>query len=73
VTSTRGTAGRISRDDIEAKFREVQGEVDIIEDDARNYLGIAAIVVVVSVVAVAFVLGRRRGRSGRTVVEIRRV
>ncbi len=73
MTSTRGTAGRISRDDIEAKFREVQGEVDIIEDDARNYLGIAAIVVVVSVVAVAFVLGRRRGRSGRTVVEIRRV
>jgi hypothetical protein len=73
MTSTRGAAGRISRDDIEAKFREVQGEVDIIEDDARNYLGIAAIVVVVSVVAVAFVLGRRRGRSGRTVVEIRRV
>jgi hypothetical protein len=68
-----GTTGRISRDDIEAKFREVQGEVEIIEDDARNYLGIAAIVVVVSVVAVAFVLGRRRGRSGRTVVEIRRV
>lgn len=66
-------AQRITRDDIEAKFREIQGEVELIEDEARNYAGLVAVVVVVTVVAVAFVLGRRRGRKVRTVVEIRRV
>jgi hypothetical protein len=64
---------RISRHDIEAKFREVQGEVDLIEDEARNYAGVVIVVAVVSVVAITFLLGRRRGRAGRTVVEIRRV
>jgi hypothetical protein len=63
---------RITRDDIESKFREVQGEVDLIEDEARNYAGMVAVVVVVTVVALAFVLGRRKGRRTRTVVEIRR-
>ncbi|WP_334143553.1 hypothetical protein [Rhabdothermincola sp.] len=64
---------RITRDDIEAKFREIQGEVELIEDEARNYAGLVAVAVVVTVVAVAFVLGRRRGRKVRTIVEIRRV
>ncbi|MEJ5255265.1 MAG: hypothetical protein WHS89_07950 [Acidimicrobiales bacterium] len=66
-------APRITRDDIEAKFREIQGEVELIEDEARNYAGLAVAVAVVTVVAVAFLLGRRRGRKLRTVVEIRRV
>jgi hypothetical protein len=64
---------RITRDDIESKFRELQSEVEIIEDDARNYAVVAAVVGVVVVVAVAFVLGRRRGRRRGTVVEIRRI
>lgn len=66
-------AQRITRDDIEAKLREIQGEVELIEDEARNYAGLVAVVVVVTVVAVAFLLGRRKGRKVRTVVEIRRV
>jgi H+/gluconate symporter-like permease len=63
----------ISRDDIEAKFREVQGEVNAIETEAFDYLGLAVAAVAVTVVVVAFVLGSRRGRKRRTVVEIRRV
>jgi hypothetical protein len=64
---------RITRDDIEGKFREIQGEVDLIEDEALNYAGIAAVVIVTTVVVIAFVLGRRKGRKTRTVLEIRRI
>jgi hypothetical protein len=64
---------QISKDDIEAKLRELQGEVDIIGEEARSY-GIMAIWAIgVIVVAIAFVLGRRRGRRNRTIIEVRRV
>jgi hypothetical protein len=63
----------IGRDDIEAKFRELQGEVEIIGEEARSYAITVAVAVVVAAVAVAFVLGRRRGRRNRTIVEVRRV
>ena len=63
----------ISRDDIEAKFRELQGEVEIIGEEARSYGITIAVAAVVVVVAVAFVLGRRRGRRNRTIVEVRRI
>jgi hypothetical protein len=63
----------ITRDDLEAKFRELQAEVEIVEDDATNYAIVAAVVGVVVVVAVAFLIGRRRGRKRGTVVEIRRL
>lgn len=64
---------RITRDDIEAKFRELHGEV---EDTTEQAAGIAVLVAVglaVGVLAVAFALGRRRGSKRTTVVEIRRV
>ncbi len=63
----------ISRADIEAKFRELQGEVEVIGEEARSYGLMAAIVVGVAIVGVAFVLGRRRGRRNRTIVEVRRI
>ncbi len=66
-------AAPISRDDIEAKFRELQGEVEVIGEEARSYALTAAIVVGVAVVGLAFVLGRRRGRRNRTIVEVRRI
>ena len=58
----------ISRDDIEAKFRELQGEVEVIGEEARSYGITVAIVIGVAIVGVAFVLGRRRGRRNRTIV-----
>lgn len=64
---------RITRDDIEARFRNVQREVEGVEDEARSYVGLAVAAVAVGVVVVAFALGRRRGRKRRTIVEIRRV
>lgn len=67
------SSGPITRDHIEAKFRDVQREVEGVEEDARGYVGLAVAAVAVGVVLVAFALGRRRGRKRRTVVEIRRV
>jgi hypothetical protein len=63
----------ITRDDIEAKFRELQTEVELVEDEARNYAGVVIVVVVVTVAVGAYLLGRRKGRKRRTFVEIRRL
>lgn len=63
----------ISREDIEAKFRAIQGEAVELESEAQDYLILGIAAIAVAVVVVAFVLGVRRGRSRRTVVEIRRI
>ena len=63
----------VGRHDIEAKLREIQGEVDDIETSARPYLVAAGAAAAVALVALVYVLGKRRGRKKRTVVEIRRV
>ena len=65
--------GEVGRSDIEAKLREIQGEVDDIETSARPYLLAAGAAAAVAVLALAYVLGKRKGKKKRTVVEIRRV
>jgi hypothetical protein len=69
VTSTT----KIQPADLEAKFRELQGDVQETADEAKSYALVAAAVVIVGIAAVTFVLGRRRGRKKTTIVEIRRV
>ncbi len=64
---------RITRADLEAKLREVRGEVEEKGEAAKSTGLTVALVGVAVVVAVAFLLGRRRGRRKSTVVEIRRV
>jgi hypothetical protein len=66
-------AAPITRDDIEAKFREIQGEVEEASGAARNYVLIAGVAIGVAVAAAAFYFGRRRGTMAKTIVEIRRV
>ena len=64
---------KISREDIEAKFVELQRNLDSAADSAADIgkkVGIAAAVLLL---ILAFVIGRRRGSQSRTVVEIRRV
>ena len=64
---------RISRDDIEAKFREIKGDIDTTAEAAKP-IGIAAgAIALIAVVGFAYLIGRRRERKRRTVVEIRRV
>jgi hypothetical protein len=67
------TAERITRSDLESKFRELEGEASSTAAQARSYALAAAAVAVVAVATVAFVLGRRRGKKKTTVVEIRRI
>jgi hypothetical protein len=67
------STGPITRDDIEARFRSIQGEAEAAEDEARDYLMLGITAVAVVVVVGAFLLGRRRGRHNRAIVEIRRI
>lgn len=72
-TAGTGPGGRITRDDLEARFRGIQGEVETVEQEAMNYASIAAAAIVVTAVVVVFWLGKRKGKHSRTVVEVRRL
>jgi hypothetical protein len=75
-TSVPGSDGGdqpISRDEIEAKMREITGEVGGEVESAKNLAITAGVAVVVVVVVVAFLLGRRRGKRRTTIVEVRRL
>jgi hypothetical protein len=64
---------KISRADLEAKFREVQdGLQGKLEDKKASILTVVAVTGVV-LGLVFFLLGRRSGRKKTTLVEIRRV
>jgi hypothetical protein len=63
----------IERRDIEAKIRELHGGVEDTAQSATSTLVTVGAVVIVGVVAVAFLLGRRKGRRRTTVVEVRRI
>ena len=63
----------IERRDIEAKIRELQGDVEETAHSATSTLITVGAVVAVGVIAVAFMLGRRKGRRRTTVVEVRRI
>jgi uncharacterized protein with NRDE domain len=62
----------VSRDDIQAKAQELIGAVDDTADAIQNKAVMAAVAVGV-VVAAAFIIGRRRGKRNKTVVEVYRV
>ena len=72
-TSTAAANGRISRADIEAKLRQMRGEVDKTAEAAKVPLMAIAGAAGAAVVVLAYLLGKRRGRRKSTVVEIRRV
>lgn len=64
---------RIGRDDLEAKLREIRGEVDSTAQTAKPAIIAAAAVAAVAVLGVVYFLGVRKGRRKSTLVEIRRV
>jgi hypothetical protein len=71
--SAVGSTRPITRDDIEAKFREIQGGAEV-GADATKGVGIAAVVgAAVVAIVIAYLLGRRKGRKRRSFIEIRRV
>ena len=62
ATQAVGEGRRIDRDEIEAKLREIRGEVNAVAAGGRDYAIVAGAVAAVAVMGVAYVLGRRRGR-----------
>ena len=64
---------RITRDDIEAKFRELTGEVSEGVEATRSQVITVGLAVGVALVAVVFLIGRRNGRRRSAVVEVRRI
>jgi hypothetical protein len=67
------TDGKITRDDLEAKLRELKDDVDETAESAKSYVAAAAVAVGLLVFAIAFAAGKKRGRRKSTVVEIRRI
>lgn len=64
---------KVTRDDIEAKLRELRGEVDDRVEEAKTPALVVAVGVAVVVVVAAYWLGRRRGRKRQTYIEIKRI
>ncbi len=65
--------GRITRDQIEAKLRDVTtGVTDDVEGVRSQALAIGLGIALVSV-SVVFLIGRRMGRRKSTIVEVRRI
>ncbi|MGA2836208.1 MAG: hypothetical protein ABSF84_06385 [Acidimicrobiales bacterium] len=67
------TEEKITRDQIEAKLREMTGGVSEEVEGARSQALAVGLAVVVVSVAVVYLIGRRRGRRRSTIVEVRRI
>ncbi|HVL26568.1 MAG TPA: hypothetical protein VM390_00355 [Acidimicrobiales bacterium] len=66
------TGPRVTRAEIEAKLRQVRGDVDTAGEAAKGAGSLVGALAVVAIVVVAFALGRKRGKRSSTVVEVRR-
>lgn len=64
---------RITRNDLEAKFKALQDDVQGKVDDKKQTLVTAAVVGGVVLLLIFFLLGKRSGKRKTTLVEIRRV
>jgi hypothetical protein len=64
---------RITPKDIEAKLREVQGDVKDQAESAKATAVTIAGALAVLIALLVFLLGRRAGKQRTTIVEIRRV
>ncbi len=64
---------KISRDDLEAKFRSIKGDVDqralVAKESAKPY----AIGAAVLLLLLTYLIGKRVGKKKSTIVEIRRI
>ena len=64
---------RITRDDLESRFRQLQDNVQGRVEDKKRTLVTAGVVGGVVLLLIFFLLGNRRGKKKTTLVEIRRV
>jgi hypothetical protein len=71
--SVSSTAKTITRSDLEAKLREVTGDVNETVEAVKPQLIGGAVAVAILALVVTYLFGRRRGRKRSAIVEIRRV
>ena len=67
-----GPGGKITPADLQAKLGDIRGDVEETVESAKPIGTYVAVGLAVTVIVVAFVLGRSRGRRKSTIVEIRR-
>ncbi|MFQ5557667.1 MAG: hypothetical protein ACE5GB_09215 [Acidimicrobiales bacterium] len=67
------TGTPIGRDDLEARFQAFKDDVDRSADRARSRLLPATTVVALVLLVLAYLVGKRVGKTKSTVVEIRRI
>ena len=65
--------GRVTRADIEAKLRQLRGDLEDTEEVVKEAGKGVAIGGIILLLILVFLLGKRRGRRKSTVVEIRRI
>ncbi|MBM3717812.1 MAG: hypothetical protein FJW53_02420 [Actinobacteria bacterium] len=72
MTGGRSGGDRITRDDLEAKFRALQSDIHGRATDKKQTLVTVGSSVSAAVVIIAYLLGRRSGRRRGSRVEFRR-
>lgn len=74
ASSTTSTpTGKITRDDLEQKFRGLQDGVKGSVEDRKSAIVTIGAAAAVVILLLAYVLGRKSGKRKTTLVEIRRV
>ena len=69
MTETTG----ITPADIEAKFRDIQGQVDVVAEDGKRKIALAGGVIGVILLLIIYIMGRKAGKKQSSVLEIRRL
>jgi hypothetical protein len=59
--------------DIEAKFRDMQGQVEVVAADGKRKAAVAGSAIGLILLLLVYVLGRRAGTRKSSVLEIRRL
>ena len=66
-------SGTVTRADIEAKLRQIRDTMEPVGEQAKASVMAIAPVAVAVVVLAAYLVGMRRGKKRRAVIEIRRI
>lgn len=64
--------GKVRPEDIQSKLNEIQGDALEQVEEAKSQLLAVGLGIGIVLLLVAFILGRRRGQSKATVIEVRR-
>lgn len=66
-------SGSITRTDIEAKLRAIRDSIEPVGEQAKGGAKAAVPVVLIVLVLAIYLIGVRRGKKRRAVIEIRRI